>query len=156
MPGKKYIISLSAEERTVLKRLSCSNRRSVREKTRARILLLADVSLDHEQGASRTDAEIGQQLRCGRATIVRVRERAIERGAVASLLRQEQKHRKARVLDGSQEAHLVALTCSAPPEGQSRWSLRLLRERLIELEVVESIGLETIRTTLKKTPSSPG
>ncbi len=63
----------------------------------------------------------------------------------------EQEKRKARALDGEQEAHLVALTCSALPDGEARWSLRLLRERLIEMEIVEHIGLETIRTTLKKT-----
>jgi transposase len=70
--------------------------------------------------------------------------------------RQQQRHRKARKLDGTQEAHLVAVACSTPPEGASTWTLRLLRERLLELEVVEHIGLETIRTTLKKTRSSRG
>ncbi|BCM88318.1 hypothetical protein IAD21_00149 [Abditibacteriota bacterium] len=73
-----------------------------------------------------------------------------------SLKRREQVKRKARRLDGAGEAQLVALICSAPPEGQAQWTLRLMRERLLQLEVVERIGLETIRTTLKKTRSSRG
>ncbi len=85
-----------------------------------------------------------------------MRKKAVERGAVAAIEHKEQEKRKARKLDGEQEAKLIALTCSAPPEGQQRWSLRLLRERLIELEVVEEIGRETIRTTLKKMNSSRG
>jgi len=80
-----------------------------------------------------------------------VRQRASERGALDSVVRAAQTKRKARALDGAGEAHLVALTCSAPPEGFARWTLRLLRARLIEMEVVESIGQETIRQTLKKT-----
>ncbi len=89
-------------------------------------------------------------------TVANVRQRAHERGAVASLVRGEQKQRRARRLDGVAEARLVAVTCSAPPQGCASWSLRLIRERLIELDVVDSIGLETIRQTLKKTRSNRG
>ena len=121
---------------------------------RARILLLADTSLSCEAGASCTDAEIVARLGCGMITVYKLRKRACERGTLESVTRQEQKNRKARKLDGAQEAHLVAVACSTPPEGASTWTLRLLRERLIELEVVEHIGLETIRQTLKKTRSS--
>ncbi len=85
-----------------------------------------------------------------------LRRRACERGVLEAVRHREQEHRKARKLDGRGEATLVALTCSAPPQGRLRWSLRVLRERLIEMEVVEQIGLETIRTTLKKTRSSHG
>ena len=85
-----------------------------------------------------------------------MRRRATERGALGSIERGEQKKRKARKLDGRQEAQLVALTCSTPPAGRSRWSLVLLREKMIELEIVEQIGLETIRSTLKKTRSNRG
>lgn len=88
--------------------------------------------------------------------VYQLRRRAQEHGVRQVVLRRTQRHRKARKLDGRQEAHLVALTCSAPPEGSSRWSLVLLREKLIEREVVEHIGLETIRQTLKKTRSSRG
>lgn len=139
-----------------MEKMSHSNRASIREKTRARILLLADVRHTREQNASRTDAEIAEQLGCSPLTVYNVRRRAVERGVLDSIRRGEQKQRKARKLDGRQEAQLVALTCSTPPEGQTRWSLRLLRERLIEMEVVQQIGLETIRSTLKKTRSSRG
>ena len=156
MPKKQHRITLSCEERDRLEKISRSNHASIREKTRARILCLADENLPPEQGGSRTDAQIVEQLGCSALTVYNVRLRAGERGAVESVRRGVQKNRKARKLDGRGEATLVAVTCSAPPTGQARWSLRLLRERLIEMEVVEHIGLETIRTTLKKTNSSRG
>lgn len=156
MSRKKHLVNLSSEERSALGKISRSNRASIREKTRARILLLADVSCPCEQVANRTDAEIVEQLGCSPLTVYNVRRRAVERGALESIRRGVQHKRKARKLDGRQEAQLVALTCSVAPEGQARWSLALLRERLIEMEVVEQIGLETIRSTLKKTRSSRG
>ena len=85
-----------------------------------------------------------------------VRQRATQRGALPSVKHKEQERRKARALDGEQEAHLVALTCSAAPQGRKRWTLQLLKDRLIQMEVVENIGMETIRRTLKKTNSSRG
>ncbi len=156
MSAKKNIISLSEEERGALEKVSLSTRRSLREKTRARILLLSDTSQSREEGGSLSDLAIAAALKVSKVTVVSVRQRACERGALGCLKRQEQLRRKVRKLDGEQEATLVALACSALPAGQARWSLRLLRERLIELEVVEHIGLETIRSTLKKTRSSPG
>jgi transposase len=154
MPAKVHHIQLSAEERAALEKLSASNRRSEREKKRARILLLCDEGTPRESGGSRPDAEVATQLKCSPNTVYQLRRRAVERGVVAVVERAEQKNRKARKLDGAQEAHLVAVACSTPPEGASTWTLRLLRERLLELEVVEHIGLETIRITLKKTRSS--
>jgi transposase len=156
MSRKQHLIHLSSQERHALEKLSRSNRASIREKTRARILLLADTSCVREQGASCTDAQIVEQLGCSSLTVYNVRRRAVERGVLESIRRGDQKQRKARKLDGRQEAQLVALTCSAPPKGHARWSLSLLRERLIEMEVVEQIGLETIRSTLKKINSSHG
>lgn len=156
MSRKQHLIHLSPEELNALERISHSNRASIREKTRARILLLSDVSHAREQGASRTDAQIVEQLGCSPLTVYNVRRRAVERGVLASIQRGEQKQRKARKLDGRQEAQLIALTCSTPPEGHSRWSLVLLREKMIEMQVVEQIGLETIRSTLKKINSSHG
>jgi hypothetical protein len=156
MPAKKYIIILSAEEREKLERVCRSHRHSAREKKRARILLMADTGVSHAQGGSWADAAIAQKVECDVLTVERVRQRAFERGALASLKRQEQQNRKARALDGAGEAALLAITCSTPPDGAARWSLRLLRERLIEMEMVENIGQETIRSTLKKTPSSRG
>ena len=156
MSTKQHLIHLSLKERSGLEAISRSNRGSIREKTRARILLLADTSCPREQGSSRTDAQIVAQLGCSPLTVYNVRRRAFERGVLESIRRGEQKQRKARKLDGRGEAQLIAVTCSSPPEGHARWSLVLLRERLIEMEVVEHIGLETIRTTLKKTRSNRG
>ena len=156
MSRKQHLINLSLEERSGLEKVAHSNRASIREKSRARILLLSDVSHAREQGASQTDAEIVKQVGCSSLTVYNVRRRAIERGILESIRRGEQKQRKARKLDGRGEAQLVAVTCSAPPQGRARWSLVLLRERLIEMQVVEHIGLETIRQTLKKTRSSRG
>lgn len=155
MPAKKYIICLSLDEREELERVSHSHRRSVREKRRAQILLLCDQSQGPLEEAH-TDDHVAALVGCDPLTVARVRQRAVERGAVPSVVRAEQHTRKARALDGAGEAHLVALTCSAPPQGEARWSLRLLRERLIEMEVVETIGIETVRQTLKKTASSRG
>jgi transposase len=156
MPAKKHLVKLSCEERAELEKVSQSNRRSMREKTRARILLWSDTGVSREKGGSLHDSEIAAQLKVSPLTVSNVRQRAHQRGTLACVRRQQQHTRKARKLDGEQEAHLIAIACSAPPEGASRWSLRLMRERLIEMEVVENIGTETIRTTLKKMNSSRG
>lgn len=156
MPAKKYVIRLSVEERAALEKVSASNHRSIREKLRARVLLLSDQNVAHESGGSRKDDEIANGLKLSLLSIGNIRQRASERGALASIQRAEQTSRKARKLDGIQEAHLVTIVCSTPPEGSASWSLRLIRDRLIELEIVEHIGLETIRTTLKKINSGRG
>lgn len=85
-----------------------------------------------------------------------VRQRACERGAVASIERKEQTKRKGRVLDGEAEAHLIATACSAPPEGSKRWTISLLHERLIQAQVVEQVGRTTVFNTLKKMNSNRG
>ena len=156
MPRKLNVVQLSEDERASLQKVSRSNRASIREKTRARVLLLSDLHCPREQGGSRRDSEIADELGCTPLTASNIRKRAGQRGVLESLKRGEQTNRKARKLDGRQEAQLVALTCSSPPEGHARWSLVLLRERLIAMEVVQQIGLETLRTTLKKTHSSRG
>ena len=155
MPAKKNIITLTDEEREQLEHLTRSTRRSPREKMRARILLLTDA---RGKGGGLKDAQIAQQLRCAPLTVSQVRARAAQRGggALAATRHKQQERRKARALDGEQEAHLIAITCSAPPQGRKRWSLRLLKERLIAMEIVENIGCETLRRTLKKTNSSRG
>jgi len=156
MPTKVHHIRLSADERASLEQLSASNHKSEREKTRARILLLCDSNTSYEQGGSRSDAQVARQLRCSPNTVYQLRRRTPQQQAPAVVARAVQKNRATRKLDGNGEAHLVALTCSAPPAGHARWTLRLLRERLIEMEVVEAIAQETIRQTLKKTNSSRG
>jgi hypothetical protein len=151
MPAKKYLVALTQEESQQLQKIAQSNHRSVREKTRARILLLAGTN---GKDGSLKDAQIAGQLRCTSLTVSEVRQRPSQRGALPSVEHvehEEQERRKARALDGEQEAHLVALTCSAAPQGRKRWTLQLIKKRLIQMEVVENIGMETIRRTLKKT-----
>jgi len=156
MSAKKHIIVLKEQERAQLEKVARSNHRSMREKTRARILLLTDTKCSREEGGCCKDSEIASRLACSEWMVGQLRRRACERGVLEVISHQEQSKRKARKLDGRQEAQLVAVTCSAPPEGTARWSLSLLRERLIEMEIVEHIGLETIRQTLKKTRLSRG
>ncbi len=156
MSAKKHIIALNEQERAQLEKIARSNQRSIREKTRARILLFTDSNRSREDGGCCKDSEVASRLACARWTVEQLRRRACERGVLEVITHQEQSKRKAPKLNGRQEAQLVAVTCSAPPEGAARWSLHLLRERLIEMEIVEHIGLETIRQTLKKTRSSRG
>lgn len=153
MSAKKYHVSLTEAERDELTRLSKSQRRSERERKRARILLLAD---EAQEGGADKDAAIAQQVKVAPLTVNRTRQRFAERGLHRSLGHKEQETRKARALDGEAEAFLIAATCGTPPEGHKRWSLRLLRETLIEQQVVDAIGQETVRQTLKKMNSSRG
>ena len=153
MSAKKYHVSLTQAERNELLRLSKSQRHSERERKRARILLLAD---EAKEGGADKDAAIAQQVKVAPLTVNRTRQRFAERGLHKSLAHKEQGTRKARVLDGEAEAFLVATTCSTPPEGQKRWSLRLLKDALIEHQIVDAIGKETVRQTLKKMNSSRG
>ena len=121
--------------------------------TRARMLLKADAS---EGGPDWSDQEIAEAVETSLSSIHRVRQAFVEEGLAAALERQQPTGRQYRKLDGAQEARLVALTCSTPPEGRARWTLQLLADRLVELEVVDTIGRECVRTTLKKTTSSRG
>jgi len=111
------------------------------------VLLQADAS---EGGAGWTDARIAEAVRVSVRTIERVRQRFVEEGLAAALLPRPSPRVYARKLDGAQEARLVALACSEPPEGKRRWTLRLLAERMVELEVVPDLSHETVRQTLKK------
>ncbi len=162
MPVKKYVVTLSEEQRQQLECAAASNKNSVRERIRARILLLADTN---RHGGDHSDAAILQAVRGTSAqTAHRVRRRFCERGlgveaakaVQAALTHQPQQNRKARKLDGRAEAHLVALVCGAPPQGHQRWSLTLLAGTLVEQGFVDAVSHETVRQTLKKTNSSPG
>ena len=147
MPAKKYVVNLDEEARQALERAARSNKRSMRERQRARILLAAAGGAD--------DASIAQAVGVHLNTVAGVRRRFVTAGA-KSVCRAEQKQRKARRLDGCAEAHLVALTCSAPPPERKRWSLHLLAGKLVEARVVDTVSHETVRQTLKKTRSSRG
>jgi transposase len=152
MPQKKYLVTLTGEERAFLSSLTSSGRRSALAVTRARILLKADQA---DGGPAWEDARIAEALDVGLRTVERVRQRFVERGLEAALARKPQdRPSRARALDGAAEARLVALACSAPPAGRARWTLGLLADKLVELEVVDSVSDETVRRTLKKTTSS--
>lgn len=153
MAIKKHIIALTAEQRAQLGIVSRSYRHSQRERHRAQILLLADIN---REGGSQSDSQIAPTVGCQLLTISKVRERAVSRGILESLIHKEQENRKGRRLDGAGEAHLVAIACSTTPDGRKRWTMRMLKDRLIELGVVENIDEATVCRTLKKTRSSPG
>jgi len=153
MPAKKYHVRLTETEREELARWGKSQRRSQRERNRARILLLADQA---QEGGGKTDAEIAAQVSVCLLTVNRVRQRFVVRGLELSLRRKEQQKRKVRLLDGAGEAHLIALVCSAPPDGHKRWGLHLLKDTLIEQRIVDTISHEAVRQTLKKMHLNPG
>lgn len=150
---KRYIVTLTEEERVRLWGLISSGKASARKLTHARILLKADSS---EAGPGWKDAAIGQALEVGTATVERVRKRFVEEGLEAALARRKPRRQYQRKLDGDGEAHLIALACSEPPAGRGRWTLRLLAERMVVLEYVEELSKDTVRRVLKKTSSSPG
>ena len=136
-----------------MKRLIAAGTAPARKLTHARILLKADQS--PQEGPGWVDEAIAEAMETSQPTVSRVRKRYFEEGVEAALNRRPPNREYRRKLDGEQEARLIALACSEPPEGQARWSLRLLADKLVELEVVEEeISYQTVRRTLKKTPSS--
>lgn len=151
--GKRYIVTLSQEEREQLRELVSAGRGAARAMTHARILLKADQS---EAGPGWQDRAISEALEVSIPTIERVRRRFVEAGLEAALHRKRPQREYQHKLDGEQEAHLIALACSEPPTGRSHWSLRLLAEKMVALEYVESLAHETVRQVLKKTNSSRG
>lgn len=151
MPKKKYIVTLTGEERQQLEQLSRTGKSSASQITRARILLKADTA---QSEGGWTDAEISDALDVSVATIERLREQFVDEGLPQCLQRKTRVYQS--LLYGEQEAKLVALACSQAPEGRSRWTLRLLSERVVELGYVEQISHETVRQTLKKTNLSLG
>lgn len=146
---KRYIVNLTAEEREVLTQLVKRERVSGLKRQRASILLKADNDL--------TDAEIAEELEVGLVTVERVRKRCIERGVEACLERKAQDTpSRPRKLDGASEAQLSRIACSEPPKGRARWTLSLLADKLVELEVFDSVSKSTIQRGLKKVHSSLG
>lgn len=148
---KSYIIDLSSEERDRLEKLISTGRTSSKRQIQARILLKADTSA---AGPGWSDEQISEALEISISTVARVRKRSVEQGLAALLDRAVARRPSSRRLDGEQEARLLAVACSPPPEGRARWTLRLLADKMVELEVVESISYETVRRALKKTSSS--
>jgi transposase len=150
---KKYIVTLTDEERRMLQEMLRRGKAAARKLTHARILLKADAA---DGGPDWNDAAIAEGLEVGRATVERVRKEFVEEGLEAALERRKPRRVYRRKLDGDGEAHLVALACQKPPEGRSRWTLQLLADRMVELKYVEEISYQTVRRTLKKTNSSLG
>jgi len=146
MPAK-YKVTLTDDERQALTALVSKGKGAARKLTHARILLKADAA---PGGPSWLDSQIETALNVERTTVFRVREAFVEEGLEAALNRKRPTGRQYRKLDGAQEARLVALACSAPPEGRLRWTLQLLADKFVELKIVDSIGRECVRTTLKK------
>lgn len=151
--NKKYHVTLTDDERTMLHALLASGKASARTLTHARILLKADESAS---GPGWTDEAIREALDIGLATIGRVRERFVEESLDAALHRQPPTRDYTHLVDGACEAHLVALACSEPPTGHRQWTLRLLADKLVELAYIDRISHETVRQVLKKTRLSLG
>jgi transposase len=150
---KKYIVTLTQEERRMLLAILSKGKAAARKLMHARILLKADVSSGRPAS---NDDEIAQGLEVGRATVERVRKEFVEEGLDAALERRKPRRQYGLTLDGDGEAHLIALACQKPPEGRSRWTLRLLADRMVQLEYVEQVCYQTVRRTLKKTNLSLG
>jgi transposase len=151
---KKYKVTLTALERQQLTALIGTGKAAARALAHARALLHADAS---PGGPAWPDQRIAEAVAVGRATVERIRQRFVELGLEAALARKPQdRPSRPRKLDGRAEARLIALACSAPPEGRKEWTLQLLADKLVELRVVDSVCDETVRRALKKTRSSRG
>jgi transposase len=145
---KKYKVTLDAGERRSLLDLIAAGKASALKLARARILLKADAA---DGGPAWPDGRIAEAVEVRIAAVERVRRRFVEQGLEAALVRKAQaRPSRERALDGRAEARLIALACSKPPDGRKAWTMRLLADKLVELEVVESISDETVRRALKK------
>jgi len=153
MRQTKYAVFLTEADRARLRTLVGSGAAPARTLTHARILLKANQG---EGGPAWSDAAIAAAVEVHPATVARVRRSCVEGGLDAALERKSPDRTYPRVLDGAAEAHLVALACGAPPAGRERWTLRLLADALVRLEVVEAVSHEAVRRTVKQTNSSRG
>lgn len=147
MPRTKYAVTLTDDERAYLNDLTRRGRAAVRKVKRARILLKLSEGL--------SEKAVADVVETSPSTVFRTRKQFALEGLEPALNERPRPGHPFK-LDGRQEAHLIAVACSAPPEGHERWTLRLLADKAVELELVGSIGKETVRQVLKKTNSSPG
>lgn len=147
--NSKFIVRLTATEREKVEGLVNRGKVGAEKRKRAHILLKADAS---PEGPAWSDGQIAAALEVGKTTIHRTRQAYVERGLEAALERQRPTGRQYRKLDGMQEAQLVKIACSPAPPGRARWTIKLLADKLVELEIVDAIGEETVRRTLKKRP----
>lgn len=150
----KYSVRLSLQQRKSVEQVVRSGIAPARKIMHAQILLKADKG---KQGPAWSDQQIRDAIGVGESVIRRVRKRFVEQGLEDALNRRQQPARpEKQKLDGKQEAHMIALMCTQQPEGQERWTLRALADRLVEVELVESVSHETVRSVLKKMPSNRG
>jgi transposase len=143
---KKYIVRLTDAERELLNRLLSQQRISSQKVRRARVLLKADVN-----GPNWPDVKIAEAFDCSRKTVENIRERLVTEGFEVTIDGRPKSRVRGKVLDGEQEAKIIALRLGRPPNGFANWTLRLLAEQAVTLEIVESVSHETLRRTLKKT-----
>jgi len=151
---KKYVVTLTEEERNSLTELTSKGRHRSQKVLNALILLACDEG--RHQNIRSTNAEISKVLNTSMRKIDRVKKRFVTQGLDVALNGKKTERVYERKADGDFEAHLVALSCSQPPEGFSRWSLRLLADKAVELNYIDNISHETVRRVLKKTNLSPG
>jgi transposase len=150
---KKYRIELAEDERAMLERLASSTKEAARKVLRAKMLLRLDES---SQGEGWRINEVAEVYEVSVSTVLRIRQQWCQRGSEAVLSRKPYPKGLHRRFDGEQEAKLIALCCSEPPTGHARWSLRLLADKVVELQIVEQASYEGIRRILKKTRLSLG
>lgn len=150
---KKYKVKLTPNQRKQLLQVIHNGKQKAKTNTHARILLQADSG---KEGPGLKAKVIAASLNIHERTVHRVRERFANEGLESALYRKKHRRYKPRKLDGDQEAHLIALCCGAPPEGRKEWTLKLLSERLVQLEIIDSISRSTVHRTLKKTNLSLG
>ena len=152
--AKRYVVRLTDEERHQLETLLAKKRLAAQKRKRAQMLLKADAS---EEGPGWVDTRIAEAFDVSVVTVENVRKRYVLEGLDAAIQRKKQcRPSRQRVLDGEKEARLVALCCGKVPAGRGRWTLRMLAEELVELDIVDSVCHDTVRQTLKKTNCSLG
>ena len=152
MSRKKYVVELSSDEREHLEALISKGKSYAKAILKARILLKADQGL---LGPSWTDDRIVEALDSNASMVTRVRRQLVEEGLEAVLTRKKRAHPPVQpIFDGEAQARLIALACSEPPDGHARWSIRLLADKVVELEIVEAAHFNTVGRALKKTTSN--
>lgn len=151
--SKKYLVELTTEERKDLQKIVTTGKAAAKKIKHANIFLKADSG---KHGPAWTDERIAEAFGVNVRTIERMRKRLAEHGLEDALQHVRDPNGSRRRLDGDAEAKLTTIACSKPPDGRKRWTVRLLADKLVELEIVDSIGRETVRMTLKKTRLSLG
>lgn len=144
---KRYIVRLTLDEREELECIVKKGRVAAQRRRHAGILLLVD---EGEHGPAMSDAEVAEQMELSKGCVEKTRERCVSQGLEQALIRKRRCRERTQRLDGDAEAQLVKLACSDAPDGQARWTLRMLAGKLVELEIVDTVSHETVRQVLKK------